>query len=297
MPKLIILVGPPGCGKSTLSKEYETKMFRTISQDDMGKNEHINEFNSSLFKGLNVVVDRMNFNKQQRDRYLNLAKSLGYETEIIVIHESKDTCMKRCSERTDHPTVKTKEDASKSLHFFFKSYERVEDNEADKVTRIWPEEKKEKIIICDLDGTLCNVDHRHHLVNNIGNIDDKKNQKKNWPLFFKELKNDSVNKWCRDIIWNFDIGQQIKTIFCSGRPDDYKKETEKWLLDNSMIYDHLFMRQRGDYRADTIIKEVILDFEILTRYEPYFAIDDRSCVVEMWRSRGITTLACAKGDF
>lgn len=57
------------------------------------------------------------------------------------------------------------------------------------------------------------------------------------------------------------------------------------------------MRRSGDFRPDYIVKEVILDFEILTRYTPYIIIDDRDQVVKMWRRRGYTCLQCAPGDF
>lgn len=57
------------------------------------------------------------------------------------------------------------------------------------------------------------------------------------------------------------------------------------------------MRPRNDYRRDDIVKEIILDFEILTRYTPIFMIDDRTQVVEMWRRRGFVCLQCAKGNF
>jgi hypothetical protein len=46
-----------------------------------------------------------------------------------------------------------------------------------------------------------------------------------------------------------------------------------------------------------LVKENILDFELLTRFNILFAIDDRQQVVDMWRRRGITALQCAKGDF
>ena len=58
------------------------------------------------------------------------------------------------------------------------------------------------------------------------------------------------------------------------------------------------MRPRDDHRKDDIVKEIILDFEIKTRVNNIlFAVDDRQSVVDLWRNRGITTLACAKGDF
>jgi hypothetical protein len=88
-----------------------------------------------------------------------------------------------------------------------------------------------------------------------------------------------------------------KIVLCSGRPDDHEKPTREWLSRSYPYYDDLFMRLRGDHRQDNIAKENILDFEILTRYTPYFMIDDRAQVVEMWRKRGFTCLQCAPGDF
>ena len=89
-------------------------------------------------------------------------------------------------------------------------------------------------------------------------------------------------------------------VFCSGRPDNYEETTRKWLSKwvpkNDISYD-LFMRSRSDRRKDNLIKEIILDFELLPRYNILFTIDDRSQVVQMWRNRGIVCLQCANGEF
>ena len=73
--------------------------------------------------------------------------------------------------------------------------------------------------------------------------------------------------------------------------------SEEWLKKNNLWFGHLFMRSAGDHRQDDIVKEIILDFDILTQFKPEFAIDDRQQVVDMWRKRGIVCLQCAKGDF
>lgn len=299
MPKIILLVGPPGSGKSTQAKKLSNDYcMRRISQDDQGKTGHQDAFVEALFKGQNIVVDRMNFNKVQRERYLKPAREAGYTTEIIVLHESRETCMERMLKRIEnegHPTVATESDASAALNTFFNKYERVEDNEADVVNRVWPEGEKPKVVICDLDGTLCDIDHRLHHVRHVV-LDDKKVQKKNWPKFFAELHNDTPNEWCVALIFgmtelNYDV------IYCSGRPDNYREATEDWLSKHGLNFFELYMRPRGDSREDSLIKEIILDFEILSRYSPLFAIDDRKRVCDMWRKRGITCLQCQEGNF
>jgi adenylate kinase family enzyme len=295
--KLTMLVGPPGSGKSTLRAKLKTNTeFYHISQDEMGKEGHWKNFEILIQDKDDIIVDRMNFNKQQRDRYLKPAKEAGYETEIIVLHQNYETCLERCLKRESHETIKDEVSAKQALGLFFSKYERVQDDEADKVTRIWPEGQKPSAIVCDLDGTLCNVDDRLHFVRREG--------KKDWKSFFDGIPNDSVNRWCADILKAMSKDHTI--VYCSGRPDTYRKQTVQWLKDNDLFsfenggpnYDfHLYMRHRNDQRQDNIVKENILDFEILTRFTPYFMIDDRAQVVQMWRRRGFTCLACAEGDF
>ncbi len=305
--ELIVLCGPPGSGKSTLRFDLlETDLSANgitfVNQDEMGKKEHFNIFTDDLQDGSNIIVDRMSFNKEQRAKYIEPARKLGYKVKIIVLHESYDTCLKRCIERKDHETIKDEETARKALHTFFSKYERPTEDEADEIEFRYPDTMKPNACIIDLDGTLCNIDHRLHfldrhpvLISNGENEPKEVYTKPDWKNFFANMTYDTPNKWCKDIVAL--CAQRYDIILCSGRPDDYKKVTQEWLHTNDIKYDALFMRSRNDFRKDFIIKEQILDFEILTRYNPVFAIDDRSSVVQMWRDRGITTLACADGDF
>lgn len=297
MPKLILLVGPPGSGKSTLAKERINRdgdhgaATAYINQDSQGKNGHQEAFRTAIFNRQDIIVDRMNFNKQQRHDYLTTAKQAGYETEIIVIHQPYQVCLERIRERFGkHETIHDEKGARGALAVFFGKYERPEPGEADLIQFVYPEGPKEKVIVCDLDGTLCDVEHRRH------HVRKPDGEKKDWVSFFKEIPNDPINQWCRDIIWNFS-DQGIHTVFCSGRSTNEQRHTKEWLEKHGLGHFPLYMRDRHDSRQDSIIKEIILDFELLTRYVPYFMIDDRDQVVQMWRKRGFTCLQCAPGDF
>lgn len=285
---LVLMVGPPGSGKSTFSKLYRNAGYTYINQDSQGR-EHLHNFDIAVLAGQNIIVDRMGFSKQQRSRYLDIGKKHGYTTKIIVLHESYAVCFQRCMDRKDHETIKEEKAARSALGMFFSKYERVDDKEADIVQRIWPEGNKPSAIICDLDGTLCNVEHRRGFVNK------PKGERKDWSGFFKAMVNDTPNKWCMDLLKKFSNEHTI--VYCSGRPDDWRKTTAEWLQLHEAPVGPLYMRNRHDSRQDNIAKEIILDFEILTKFTPYFMIDDRKQVVDMWRARGYVCLACAEGNF
>lgn len=290
--KLEVLVGPPGSGKSTLAKRYEAEGYIRINADSQGKS-HRALFAAAIAEGKPIVLDKMNAAKGQRAEWLAVAKKAGYSTGITVLHESKEVCRARCLARQGHETVKDEKDAARALSFFFSHYDRVADDEADSVVRVWPAGHKPSVVVCDLDGTLCNVDHRLHTVRGPG--------KKDWKSFFQGIPQDTVNSWCAAIL--IGISQRSgghDVVFCSGRPDDHRAATQEWLRKHLGLLgaeSPLYMRPRNDSREDSLVKEILLDFEILTRYKPDFFIDDRARVVEMYRRRGFTVLACAEGNF
>lgn len=66
MSRLVLLVGPPGSGKSTYSLSQVENGLLRINQDDQGKEEHLVLFNQALEQNKDIIVDRMNFSKEQK---------------------------------------------------------------------------------------------------------------------------------------------------------------------------------------------------------------------------------------
>lgn len=294
--KITLLAGPPGSGKSTLARKMAAETGAIYINQDSQQGGHMNIFFDAVLNGKDIIVDRMNFNKQQRAKYLEYAKykQPSYKSEIIVLHENYKTCIDRVRARFgNHETINEEKSARAALQTFFTKYERPLEGEADVLDFRYPPGLKEKVIVCDLDGTLCDCEHRRH------HVRKPTGEKKNWAAFFADIPKDPVIRPVADIINEF--MPKYKIIFCSCRDDNQRKITVEWLIEKLGIYERddyeLYMRDRHDSRQDSIVKENILDFELLTRYSPYFMLDDRDQVVKMWRRRGFMCLQVAEGDF
>lgn len=299
-PTLTIVIGPPGSGKSTLARGMVSdailagKELVYVNQDSQGA-DHKSLFIDAAYAGKDIVVDRMNFNIQQRMSFIEIAKLKDYHIKAIVKCESQATCIERMLVRTGHETIKNEKSARSALQTFMTKYEPPTKEEGiDEIVRIYPEGQKESCIVVDLDGTLCNVEHRRHFVRDL-----PEGQKKNWAGFFAGIADDTVNQWCLALVWRFLKTDRI--VYCSGRSENFKKVTTEWLTKHAGMNEgehySLFMRHRADSRQDYIVKEILLDFEILTRFKPFFMVDDRKQVVDLWRRRGFVCLHCDEGDF
>jgi hypothetical protein len=84
-------------------------------------------------------------------------------------------------------------------------------------------------------------------------------------------------------------------ILCSGRSEEHRKETIRWLKQQNVSYHELWLRRDGDRRSDVTVKREMLD--LIDKSKVLFVVEDRSRVVEMWRSEGLVCLQCAPGEF
>ena len=153
------------------------------------------------------------------------------------------------------------------------------------------------IIVCDLDGTLANCEHRVHHVQKTDGAGLKR--KPNWDAFYAGVKDDEVNYPVLHVL-NALMGRErpiVDIIFCSGRPERCRADTEWWLREVCHITDYtLLMRKDGDFRADYVVKQEILDAHI-DKDRVLFVLDDRQQVVDMWRRNGLVCFQVAEGNF
>lgn len=162
------------------------------------------------------------------------------------------------------------------------------------------------VIICDLDGTLANCDHRRHLVQKF-KPDGTKNKHRDYEQFHDLCKNDTVHEAVHELLvrmcgWSMNYEYRTHdVIFVTGRPERTRLATQWWLEDNTDCPafgygQQLYMRPDGDTRADFIVKQEILDTK-LVKEDILFCVDDRQQVVDMWRRNGLVCMQVAKGDF
>lgn len=192
----------------------------------------------------------------------------------------------------------------KKLHDFYRPFIEVLNKKLKKKESqrkpIWLDKIKEnqakenyrdnKAIIVDLDGTLAFPSDRS---------------------FYEEEK-------CESDIPNYPVTSLIyqywkngyKILFVSGRQDKARTQTEAWLCRHvlgsghaeffkklSSIYGcYLFMRQTGDMRDDSIVKEEIYKNFIEKDFYVDAVFDDRPRVVRTWETIGLFVFNCNQGN-
>jgi phosphoglycolate phosphatase-like HAD superfamily hydrolase len=143
----------------------------------------------------------------------------------------------------------------------------------------------EEIVIFDIDGTLADVSERIHHV---------KKKPKNWNAFFQGMAQDkAIHSMVR--LCNLLYASGVQIILCSGRSEEHRQQTVDWLTQQGVNYHDLLLRKDNDRRQDSVVKREML--AEIDKSKILFVVEDRSRVVEMWRSEGLVCLQCAPGEF
>lgn len=288
MSKMIIMQGLPASGKSTKAKELlahgntvriNRDLLRTMLHFDKwtGQNEsktraaarHLAGY--FLDAGMNVIIDDTNLNPGTLQGWVDLAKFYESKIEYCVMNTPIAECLERDAVRENKVGD-------------YVIYGMAMQN------GLYPKPEK-GIVICDLDGTLCDITHRLHHV---------KKEPKDWKSFFAGISGDTPRQDVLKMLLDFKE-KEYEVFLVSARPDGYRKETEAWLEKvfwGFKPYKNLFMRRAGDRRPDTEVKLDILNKYFKDRSWIHKVIDDRPSVVKMWRDQGLDVIDVGDGvDF
>lgn len=144
-------------------------------------------------------------------------------------------------------------------------------------------------IIIDLDGTLCDINHRVHLA-----------QAKQWDEFNSLCTEDKVVPAIQELIWGME-GSHNKTLIVTGRDEKFRLQTEQWLVENDVAPDTLLMRPTGTFASDHELKLLMIERFFGSKEavlaNVHFAVDDREGVVQAMRDYGLVVLQCREGDY
>ena len=143
----------------------------------------------------------------------------------------------------------------------------------------------DELVIFDIDGTLADISERVHHV---------RKKPKNWNAFNAGIAQDkAIHSMVR--LCNILYTAGIHIVLCSGRNEKNRPETIEWLGRQGVYYHELLLRKDEDFRSDAVVKREIL--QGMDKSRILIVVEDRSRVVEMWRSEGLTCLQCAPGEF
>jgi FMN phosphatase YigB (HAD superfamily) len=144
-----------------------------------------------------------------------------------------------------------------------------------------------KVVVVDLDGTLCNSGHRDHLA-----------QAREYDAFNARLVDDLPHddvKWLLDVISRLPA-EEVQIIALTGRSEKFRKLTLEWFMKHGIAIDDLIMRPEHDYTSDHELKPRMLE-EHVARKDVLFILEDRERVVEAWRNLGYNCWQCRVGGY
>lgn len=294
--KLLMLVGSPGSGKSTYSKELmkSEKKWVRVSRDDyraMQFQETEGNINTEhaltlaieasveafLNRGFNIIIDATHCKKEYINQYV---KRFGYVADIhfkvfdVPLEELEKRCAEREAQTGKHIPKNVIQKYVTELENLKKHFDfaPILKKPLELIVPI-QDENKPSCFLFDLDGTLANANGRN-MFNPTA----------------EEVMNDLPIKTTIKVLQSLKNHHEI--IFVSGREANNYEATKNWLIkyvfNNEDQNINLFMRPEGDYRRDSIIKSELLHQHIFPSYNVLGAFDDRLQVIrECWNKEGI----------
>ena len=265
--------------RATLSGRSD-KFVGTHQFENMVTSVQENIVRSAIKQDKDVVIDDTNLTKKFAMRWVNLASRLGVPFRVVNIETPVDVCLERNSQRPDSVPSKVIETQAKK--FPIGSWPVLEPTEGVRPETFKPYNGtpgKPNAIVVDIDNTVAMLPEGYSPYD-----------PEHYPL-------DIPNRKVFDIVADLALAKDAEIIFLSGRGEQHREATGGWLAKHFIKYNPLFMRPEGDSRPDYIVKDELFETYVAPNYNVLYCIDDRRCVVDMYRSKGLLVLDVAGGDF
>lgn len=292
--KVIITVGCSSSGKTTFAKTLVEQGWLDVNRDDIRFNKYCNGVRDwKLYKftkekenavtleqekmvdyasiiGQNIIISDTNINDKTRNFWVNRLSELGYDVELKYFDVDLMELLERDARRPNGVGYKVITDQ-------YTRYMKL---------RHGDNYHKHKVglkhcIIVDIDGTVAEMVDRT-------------------PFEWDKVGTDLPRNHIIEIVENYKYNTHNEVIFVSGRDSCCAKQTRDWLIENVGLFTEqclLLMRPEGDTRKDTIVKKEIFDKYICGKYNVDYVLDDRPCVIRMWKYElGLDTI-CVSNPF
>lgn len=307
MKKIIVLQGPPACGKSTKAKEllnqYGADKAVIVCRDSIreacgeywepSREDYISDVElfsvkNALARDMIPIIDATNLNKKTIEKWKKLAEEYRVEIEWISVVVPYQEALKRDS----NPDRKRPVGKKVIRDFYSRYFPHLIAPMSDNRYMLDWDASKRKAIIVDIDGTLALRNNRS-------------------PFDYDKACGDTADfRMCRIIKSLIESDENYEVFFLTGREDtgNCRRITEEWI--GTQVYTKqghngflpkdnwtLLMRPEGEERSDEIIKKEIWEAKIKPWYDVVAVFDDRDRVVKMWREEGLLCLQPYYGNF
>lgn len=300
--KLEILTGLPASKKSTYALANRNDKTVIVSRDNIRHAQygiwHSPDMNegwitklekqqiiSAFENGYNVISDGTNLNKSNVQKLYDLAAQFQAEVVHTYFEVPPETCIEYDAHREKKVGAKVINRMAKRAginkngaiprHAYYYHEIKPYENDSDKFDAI----------VVDIDGTIALKSDRS-------------------PYDYSRVYEDQVQWNVATVLYYASMYAQKsedmpEIIFLSGRNEDCREQTEKWLAEKfNMGNRSLFMRPSDDpSTADFIVKDRLFDKYVADHFNVVGVFDDRRQVVQMWRTKGLTVFDVAGNKF
>ena len=285
MPKLTIMRGASGSGKSTIARRIQERTgAAVVSRDDIrfalfGSywGEGVDEdavsdveraaLRSVLASGRDAVSDNTNLTQRFLTAIANIGHEHGATIEVLTAPAYLEECLERNAAREAAGERSVPEDVVRRQHAqSLKAYRVPDPVHLDPYVA---DLARPQAVVVDIDGTLAIMDREQR-----------------GPFDWHKVDLDDLRFGLANTLIALNRAG-VHVLLLSGRDSKARALTEVWLEGFGVPHTYLWMRPEGDARPDTQVKRELFDEHVRRQYHVIGVYDDRPSVVRMWERAGL----------